>query len=151
MARMTRFGVSLERGLLARFDQYLSRARYRNRSAALREIVRSYLVARDWADGSRHVAALVGLVLHDLSPDALRRLQSLKRSHRSFVISDSAFHLHDDYTVHAILLYGPGRDVQSLSQRLISCRGVVHGDVIPLIPAPPCSHDTSHPSQEHSA
>lgn len=148
MARMTRFGVSLERGLLARFDQYVALARHRNRSAALREIVRSYLVSRDWTDGSRQVAALVGLVLHDHSPDALRRLQSTKRAQRTLVTSDSAYHLHDDYTLHAIVLFGPGRDVQSLAARLISCRGVVHGNVMPLIPAPPCGGDAAHSSQE---
>ncbi len=149
MARMTRCGVSLEHGLLARFDQYVKHARHRNRSAALREIVRAYLVGRDWAGGDRTIAAVVGLVLHNDAADVLRRLQQIIRAQRALVLSDSNYHLHDDYTVQTIVLHGAGRAVQALAEQLISCRGVVHGNVIPLVPAPPCSGAApSHPAKE---
>lgn len=146
MRRMTRFGVSLEQGLLQRFDAYVKEARHRNRSAALREIIRNYLVSREWTAGTRDVAALIGLVIHNDSPGVLRRLQSLARAHRHYLLSSSSYHLHDDYTLVVAVLFGPAQLLQSVAQEFLSCRGVVHGNVIPLVPAPPCSHISTQAS-----
>ncbi|MCX7848157.1 MAG: ribbon-helix-helix protein, CopG family [bacterium] len=143
MPRMTRFGVSLEPGLLERFDAFVKAAHHRNRSAALREIVRSYLVDRDWAGGTRTIAAVVGLVLHNRSPLTLRRLQLITSAQRTLVVSDSAYPFHDDYTLRVIVLFGPAKALQTLANSLITCRGVLHGNVIPLVPAPPCQQPAS--------
>ncbi|MBR4820427.1 ribbon-helix-helix protein, CopG family, partial [bacterium] len=43
MAKMTRFGVSLEEGLLKKFDAKIEAIGYRNSSAALRDLVRHFL------------------------------------------------------------------------------------------------------------
>jgi CopG family nickel-responsive transcriptional regulator len=138
MARMTRFGVSLEQGLLERFDRHVGEAGHRNRSAALREIIRQYLVAQQWDDSTARVAAVVGLVYHNSSHDVLRRLQEIKIRHRAVIVADSQHYLHAQYTLNVVVLAGDGRTVRQATEQLKGCRGVVHGDVIPAVPGPPC-------------
>ncbi len=138
MPRMTRFGVSLEQGLLAKFDEHISKAGYRNRSAALREVVRNYLVSREWETGTRNIAAVVSLVFHNGSRDALRRLEKVRVTNRARVLSTTRHHLHAQYTLEVIVLFGPGSKVRSIAEQLLGCRGVVNGSVAPAVTGPPC-------------
>ena len=48
MAGVTRFGVSIDGALLKSFDQLITRKGYRNRSEALRDLVRDNLVQEDY-------------------------------------------------------------------------------------------------------
>jgi len=45
---IVRFGVSMEKNLLAGFDELISRKGYTNRSEALRDLVRDHLVEEEW-------------------------------------------------------------------------------------------------------
>ena len=138
MARMTRFGVSLEQGLLERFDSYVEAAGHRNRSAALREIIRQYLVVQQWDENRGPVAAVVGLVYHNDSHDVLARLQAIKVAQRTLIVADSQHYLHAQYTLNVVVLAGGSDSVQAAARQLQGCRGVVHGDVIRAAPGPPC-------------
>jgi len=138
MARMIRFGVSLERGLLERLDACVQDARHRNRSAALREIVRDYLVARTWSDRAKPIAALVGLVYHNGARGIAAAVQKMLERARANVLGDTCHYVHEQYTVRVLVLHGPAPDVRALADACLGCKGVVHGNVIPLLPGPPC-------------
>ncbi|HOQ28330.1 MAG TPA: ribbon-helix-helix protein, CopG family, partial [Armatimonadota bacterium] len=43
-----RFGVSMAPDLLSRFDEVIAARGYTNRSEAIRDLIRDYLVAEDW-------------------------------------------------------------------------------------------------------
>ncbi len=138
MTQMTRCGVSLESGLLKKLDKVVADAGYRNRSAALREIIRDYLVREDWDSGRTPMACVVSLVFHRKSPEVLRKLTDIKAIHRSFVTGDTFYHLHEDYSVNIVLLHGTQKDVRAIADSFLGCRGVVHGTVTPMNPGPPC-------------
>jgi len=46
-----RFGVSVSGELLAKFDEAIERRQYPNRSEALRDLMRDFLVEEEWARG----------------------------------------------------------------------------------------------------
>jgi CopG family nickel-responsive transcriptional regulator len=145
---MTRFGVSLERGLLERFDACVKDARHRNRSAALREIVRDYLVARTWSDRDEPIAALVGLVYHNEARGIAAAVQKHLEQARTLVHGDSCHYLHARYTVRVLVLQGPAPAVRALADACLGCKGIVHGNVIPLLAGPPCGVPPSLPASE---
>ncbi|MDO8722246.1 MAG: ribbon-helix-helix protein, CopG family [Syntrophales bacterium] len=45
---ITRFGVSINDNLLAKFDQLISRKGYTSRSEAIRDLIRDSLVQTEW-------------------------------------------------------------------------------------------------------
>lgn len=138
MTHITRCGVSLESGLLKKLDKVVADAGYRNRSAALREIIRDYLVREDWDSDRTPMAGVVSLVFHRKSSDVLKRLADVKSDYRTTVTGDTFYHLHDDYSVNIVLLHGNPQDVRYIAQAFLSCRGVVHGTLTPINPGPPC-------------
>ncbi|HOU35941.1 MAG TPA: ribbon-helix-helix protein, CopG family, partial [Candidatus Omnitrophota bacterium] len=58
MSSLVRFGVSLERSLLQRWDRLLSARGYDNRSEALRDLIRAELVKDEWASKDEVVGAI---------------------------------------------------------------------------------------------
>ncbi|HQP91217.1 MAG TPA: ribbon-helix-helix protein, CopG family, partial [Candidatus Omnitrophota bacterium] len=48
MMALIRFGVSLEKDLLSKFDKLIEEKSYENRSEALRDMIRNELVKKEW-------------------------------------------------------------------------------------------------------
>ena len=59
MTRLVRFGVSLDRTLMAEFDRLIDRKGYPTRSEALRDLIRANLVEEEWNDGRETVATVL--------------------------------------------------------------------------------------------
>ncbi|HNQ35661.1 MAG TPA: ribbon-helix-helix protein, CopG family, partial [bacterium] len=55
MEKIIRFGVSLPAELLKHFDRESGRRRYANRSEAIRDLMRDWLVRRAWSDSRSEV------------------------------------------------------------------------------------------------
>ena len=53
MSELVRFGISLEKPLLDRFDAMIRERQYTNRSEALRDLIRGALVQRTWGRAVR--------------------------------------------------------------------------------------------------
>ncbi|HBF37057.1 MAG TPA: nickel-responsive transcriptional regulator NikR, partial [Firmicutes bacterium] len=62
-----RIGVSLEEKLLAQFDQLIENKGYTNRSEAIRDLIREYLVEEEWRkDEGTSVGTITLVYNHDL-------------------------------------------------------------------------------------
>ena len=62
MAELMRFGVSIERKLLQRFDKWIGQHYWANRSEALRDLIRDRLVAESWIKEKGEVVATLTFV-----------------------------------------------------------------------------------------
>ena len=94
MAHLVRTGISLEQELLARFDSIIAKKGYKNRSEAIRDLVRDYAVAEDVTE-DRTVVGTLTMVYDHHRPQLSERLieaQHHAHSHRTVGISGSAFH-----------------------------------------------------------
>ena len=58
MSSLVRFGVSLEKELLRKWDSLLGSKGYGNRSEALRDLIRADLVKDEWSTGGEVVGAI---------------------------------------------------------------------------------------------
>lgn len=58
MSDLVRFGVAMERGLLAEFDRRIAERGYENRSEAIRDLVRADLVRAAYDQGAVVVATI---------------------------------------------------------------------------------------------
>jgi CopG family nickel-responsive transcriptional regulator len=73
MSDLIRFGVSLEKGLLSRFDKAIRKNNWASRSDALRDLIRAELIRQDWAEGGGEVAGAVTLIYDHHRRDLLGR------------------------------------------------------------------------------
>lgn len=130
MDKVERFGVSMPAQLADVFDEVIRRKGYTNRSEAIRDIIRRYLVEEEWSDQGAEVIGTVTLVydhhVHDLS-DALTDMQ---HSHHDRVICSQHVHLDEHNCLETIVLRGAAADVRNMADSLIGTRGVKHGRLV---------------------
>ena len=129
MERLARFGVSLESGLLRRFDALIRDKGYTNRSEALRDLIREQLVAEEWRADPELAVAIVSLVYDHHQLDLPKRLTEAQHDHHALITAGLHVHLDQHSCLEVLILRGPGRKIRALGDRLVGTRGVKHGKV----------------------
>jgi len=123
---LKRFGVSMEDELLEKFDQYLAKHKYRNRSEAIRDLIRKSLVAEEW-DHNRETVGAIILIYDHHTPGLSHRLNHLQHDFPGQVIASTHIHLDHHHCLEVIVARAKAREVKALSDSLIAQRGVKYG------------------------
>jgi len=124
-----RFGVSVSGELLAKFDEAIERRQYPNRSEALRDLMRDFLVEEEWARG-RPVVATITIVYDHHARTTSDMLMSCQHAHSGNVLSSMHVHLDADNCLEVIVVRGGSNEVRRLADKLIGTKGVKFGKVI---------------------
>lgn len=126
-----RIAISLDRGLLARFDALTSRRGYANRSEAVRDLIRDALIRQQWELGEGEAMG-VALVVYDHEVlDLARRLADRQHRHYGAVVATLHVHVDRRNCLEVIVLRGKPRRIEKLAGALIGANGVKHGVFIP--------------------
>jgi CopG family nickel-responsive transcriptional regulator len=126
MSELVRFGVSLEKTLLDKFDRYIRERNYSNRSEALRDLIRQDLVKKEWREG-KDVAGAITLVYDHHSKGVLNKITDIQHDYEKLIISTQHVHLGHENCLEIVAVKGNPRDVQKLADTLQSIKGVKHG------------------------
>ncbi len=129
MSEISRFGVSVDDELLQSFDQLIAGQGYANRSEALRDLMRDALV-KSRLESSPEEGEVLGsltLVYDHHATDLSDKMNDLQHEHHNLVVSVLHVHISHDDCMEVIVLRGAVREVRSLSDALLSLRGVKHG------------------------
>ncbi len=126
---LERFGVSMDAELLARFDARIREAGYTNRSEAIRDMTRDFLVRDDWASDDTQVVGTVTLVYDHHTMHHDDKLTELQHEHEDLVRCTTHVHLDHHNCLEVIVIAGKAAEVRRLAEGLISIRGVKHGEL----------------------
>jgi CopG family nickel-responsive transcriptional regulator len=126
MSELVRFGVSLEKSLLDKFDDLIKERRFTNRSEALRDLIRGALVKRAWKKGGE-VAGAITLIYDHHQKDVLSRVTDTQHDFQGLIISTQHIHLDHHNCLEIIAARGKAEEVQRLADLLTSIKGVRHG------------------------
>ncbi|MBP2678826.1 MAG: transcriptional regulator, CopG family [Deltaproteobacteria bacterium] len=127
MPGITRFGVSLDEGLLARFDRLISGKGYANRSEAIRDLIRDSLVRDQWELGDADAVGTLTLVYDHETRELEDRLTELQHAHYKAIVSTLHVHLDAHHCLEVLVLRGKAALLKSIADKLIGTRGVKHG------------------------
>ena len=125
MSELVRFGVSLEKALLDRFDVLIREKQYTNRSEALRDLIRRELVQKEWQGGS-DVAGAITLIYDHHKRDILRMVTDTQHAFQEVIISTQHIHLDHHNCLEIVAARGKAGEVQKLADALRSIKGVRH-------------------------
>ncbi|MDW7759952.1 MAG: nickel-responsive transcriptional regulator NikR [Acidobacteriota bacterium] len=126
MTKLARFGVSLERDLLDKFDRHIRRMNYANRSEAFRDLIRRELVRREWEEGE-DVAGAVTIIYDHHRRELVTKLMDIQHDFQKNIISTQHVHLDHDNCLEIVAVRGRPDDVRRLADSLLSVKGVKHG------------------------
>ncbi|HNU84970.1 MAG: nickel-responsive transcriptional regulator NikR [Pseudomonadota bacterium] len=126
MSEVIRFGVSLEKNLLLRFDRLIRGKKYTNRSEAIRDLIRREMVKEAWEKGGE-VAGAITFIYDHHQRDLLNRIMDLQHDHQKIILSTQHVHLDHDHCLEIVAVRGSAGDVLELADALKALKGVRHG------------------------
>ena len=124
---VTRFGISLDGGLLRRFDRLIAGKGYANRSEAIRGLIRDALVAGEWEAGSAEAVGTITLVYSHDTRELADTLADIQHRHHAAVVSTMHIHLDGHNCLEVLVVRGSAREIKHIANRLIGTKGVKHG------------------------
>ena len=128
MSQLVRFGVSLEKGLLDKFDALLAQRGFASRSEAFRDLIRTSLIEREWKE-DQEVAGAVTLIYDHRRKDLMGRITNIQHDYHQLIISTQHIHLDHDRCLEIIAVRGRAAQVGRLADSLRAIKGVKHGTV----------------------
>ncbi|MDD4939544.1 MAG: nickel-responsive transcriptional regulator NikR [Candidatus Omnitrophica bacterium] len=126
MPKVFRFGISLDKDLLEKFDLLIKNKNYSNRSEAFRDLIRQELVKKEWRE-DREVAGAINLIYDHHKRELLNKITDIQHDFQKLIISTQHIHLDHDNCLEIVAIKGNPKEVQLLADTLTSIKGVKHG------------------------
>lgn len=125
MARLIRFGVSIEEDLIKRFDSFVNKKKYSNRSEAIRDLIRGSLIEDEWEkDGE--VSGGIIIVYNHHKRELVNRLLDIQHDFHDVIISSQHVHLDHDNCLEVVVVKGNVKEIKELTNKLKTEKGVKH-------------------------
>ncbi len=125
MSKLVRFGVSLEEDLLQRFDDFIHRRKYTNRSEALRDMIRQELLKQEWEAGGE-VAGAITFIYDHHTRELLNKIIDIQHDNQGVIISSQHVHLDHHNCLEIVAIKGRVKSVLKLADSLKAIKGVQH-------------------------
>jgi CopG family nickel-responsive transcriptional regulator len=133
MSELERIGVSLEKGLLSKFDNLIVKQGYQSRSEAIRDLVRRQLSEEQIENSEAKAVGAVFLVYDHHSTKLTESLIDLQHSHSSAqslqIISSLHVHLDEHDCLEVIVLRGRVGEIRKVGENILSMKGVKLGRI----------------------
>jgi len=123
---LIRFGVSIDKELLVKFDSFIKNKKYTNRSEAFRDLIRQELVQKQWK-GSQEIAGAITLIYNHHKRELVNKLMDIQHDFGAVIISAQHIHLDHDNCLEIIAVKGNPKEAEKLADSLKSIKGVKHG------------------------
>ena len=149
---MERFTISLDESLASQFDQLIAARGYRNRSEAVRDLIRAAIEGDRQRDPpAGHCVANLSYVYNHHERELAERLTGLQHDHHELTVAAMHTHLDHENCLESVVLKGLTAEVRQFAESLIAERGVRHGklNVIALEAVRHHAHDEHGEAHVH--
>jgi CopG family nickel-responsive transcriptional regulator len=127
---MERSTISIDTVLAQEFDRLIAERGYKNRSEAVRDLVRSHLEAARMAQSPiGHCVANLSYVYNHHERDLAERLTALQHEQHDLTVATLHAHLDHDNCLESVILRGAASAVRTFSDAMMAERGVRHGQL----------------------
>lgn len=123
--KLKRFGVSLDKDLLSRFDLHRKAKKYTNRSEAIRDLIREDLIKKQWKEG-KEIAGTITMIYDHHKRELLNKLMDIQHDFGDVIISTQHVHLDHHNCLEIIVLKGRPHQAAELADTLKAVKGVKH-------------------------
>jgi len=133
--KVTRFSVSLPPPLVKKLDEAWKSMQYENRSKAVHDALRSFITEFEWMREEKGRITGAVLVLYYLDkPGLLEEVTRVQHHFKNIISSTTHIHLEENKCLEIIAVEGSVREVRSLTQALMTKKGVKQVKVAAMAP-----------------
>ncbi len=126
MSSIVRFGVSLEKELLEKLDNFAAKNHFTNRSQAIRQLINNNVVKTKWENDSI-VAGSVTIVYDHHRRELSTKLTNIQHDYHDAILSSQHIHLEKSLCMEIIAVKGKASMLNELANKIIAIKGIHHG------------------------
>ncbi|MFH1849819.1 MAG: nickel-responsive transcriptional regulator NikR [archaeon] len=130
MEQIVRKGIAFDPQQLGEFDQLIRKKGYRNRSEAVRDIIRKELIEDRSDDPDKRMMATLTIVYNHHQNNVQHELTHVQHHHAGLIRSSLHVHMDEQFCLEILVMEGSVRDIRKLSEAIISAKGVIHGKLV---------------------
>jgi CopG family nickel-responsive transcriptional regulator len=123
MPGLYRFGISLEQSLITAFDKHIRKRSYKNRSEAIRDLIRAELTRKKMVEGGVVAGAIIMTYDHH-KRELVNTLLDIQHDFQLLIISTQHVHLDHHHCLEIIAVKGKAGDIERLADSIRSQVGV---------------------------
>lgn len=125
---LLRFGISMPTEMSTKFDLLIKKKKYSNRSEAIRDLIRRFLI-EDEIMYNGEVIGVVSILYNHHQRELGEKLTAVQHEYHHLVLSAMHIHLDHDNCVEVIITRGHSQKIKNLAETLIATKGVKHGSL----------------------
>ena len=129
MSDLKRISISLEEGLLERFDRQVERQGYPTRSEAIKALMRQSLIETEW-EGNEEVAGAISIVFDHHRRGLTNKIMDVQHDSGPLVVSTQHVHLDHDHCLEIVVVRGKAGRIRELAAALRSLKGIKHSALV---------------------
>ncbi|MCK4994644.1 MAG: nickel-responsive transcriptional regulator NikR [Candidatus Omnitrophica bacterium] len=126
MAKLVRFGVSVDAELLDDFDELIVEHKYSNRSQAIAVLMRNKLIERNQLKKNVSIVAIISLVYNHHKRELVNKVMDVQHDFQKVIISSQHIHLDHDNCLEIIACRGKNSIILELFRVLGAIKGIKH-------------------------
>ncbi len=127
MSKLIRFGVSLPDDLIKKFDRIIKNKKYENRSKAIGDLIRNFIVEEEWKYDNKNSIGTINLVYDHHKREILNKLNGIQHDFHEYIVSDTHVHLDHNNCLDVIIVKGKTGRIRQIADTLISVKGIKFG------------------------
>ena len=130
MEKITRFGVSIEPDLLKKFDKIIKKKGYKNRSEAIRDLIRTNLLIEKHLDPNSEAIGTLTMIYDHHTGNLTNRLLDLQHDHTKEILTTTHIHIDHHNCLEVLVLKGKTGQIQKLADNIKALKGIKHGELV---------------------
>lgn len=123
---LVRFGVSIDKELLAAFDAAIRQREYPTRSKALEDLMRQAVIGQQMTDDTARVVGSIDIVYDHHKRELLNKLTDIQHDFQDIILSSQHIHLDHHNCFEIIIVRGEKRKIEKLAALVKAAKGVRH-------------------------
>ncbi|MHA1667113.1 MAG: nickel-responsive transcriptional regulator NikR [Candidatus Heimdallarchaeaceae archaeon] len=127
---VVRTGISFEPELLKKFDDWLEKKNFPNRSEAIRYVIREKIIEMKITEQSEEgVVGTLSYIFNHHTFDSLKKLTSIQHKYEHLIVSTMHAHITEELCLETAILKGKSKEVRKLAEEILAFKGVLNGRI----------------------
>jgi len=124
-----RFGVSMEHDLIQKFDNYLEKRGFYNRSEAIRDLVRQLLAKEKVEIKNDTVYGVISFIYNHHQRELEEKITDYQHENYKSIISTTHIHIDEKNCLEIVLMKDRAKKIKKIAEEIFSLKGVKNGQV----------------------
>jgi Predicted transcriptional regulators containing the CopG/Arc/MetJ DNA-binding domain and a metal-binding domain len=124
MSELSRFGVSLNKDILDKFDRLIADQEYPTRSKAIEDLINFYISNEALSNDTALIIGSINVVYDHHKRELLKKLTDIQHDFQQLIVSSQHIHVSHHDCFEIIIVKGKKKEVEKLFSLVKSIKGI---------------------------